>query len=98
MVFPPLVFCFHLLMVRRRAAPSRIMRPIVSVAILRDAANAAPQDEDLYYAALSVAFSLSSVIRPAVCACASAADSAVFAFPATICAAIASCSAQALSR
>ena len=59
---------------------------------------AAPQDEDLCQAALSVALSLSSVIRPAVCACANAAASAALALPVKICAAIASCSAQALSR
>src|SRR2546427_1021747 len=50
------------------------------------------------YAALSLALSLSSVIRPAPKACACAAASAALALPDRMCAAIVSCSVQALSR
>src|SRR5205807_1841912 len=77
MVFPPLVFLFpspH--GEEARSAVSNHEAPIVSVAHPSRRRFAAPQDEDLHYAALSVALSLSSVIRPAVSACASAAAAA----------------------
>src|SRR4029078_5251582 len=98
MAFSPLVFVLSLHGEEARSAVSNHEAPIVLVAHPSRRRFAAPQDEDLHYAALSVASSLSSVIRPAVCACASAAVSAAFALPAKISAAIASCSAQALSR
>src|SRR5215203_2065935 len=97
MVLPPLLL-FSPLMVR--SASSRVSNhdtPISPGAHPSRRRFAAPQDEDSY-AALSLAFNLSSVIRPAPSACAWAALSAALALPERMCAAIVSCSVQALSR
>ena len=93
-VFSPFAFVSPLMV---RSASSRVSNHEAAWPILRDTASPLLRMR-IPYAALLVAFSLSSVIRPAVCACASAAASAFPALPARICTAIASCSLQALSR
>src|SRR5882672_2635976 len=88
-------FWFLILPRHGRACPGH---PRLRLAPREDVDARHKAGHDACYAARLGAFSLSSVIRPALIACASAALSAAFALPDRIWAAMVSCSAQALWR
>src|SRR5712675_3666057 len=88
-------FWFLILPRHGRACPGH---PRLRLAPREDVDARHKAGHDACYAARLGAFSLSSVIRPALIACASAELSAAFALPDRIWAAMASCSVQALWR